>query len=96
MIYMANNHRYLPAVRNFRHEGVLETRREASATTAAQARFLDLVDDPVRTHGEDLLGLVPIATFESSIDPGALVLIKVGEYAVLVRQRAVLPHRCTS
>ena len=82
----------LPAIGNLGHERVFEARGETSATAATQTRLFDFVDDPVRAHGEDVLGLMPVAAFHGAVNPGALILVQVGENAVLVRQTAVHAH----
>lgn len=83
-----------PSVGNLRHEGVLQARWETSATSASQARVLDLLNDPVLAHLNDVLGLVPVAALHGRLDPGILVLVHVGEDAVLIGQVPVraVPH----
>lgn len=70
-----NNQVRWPSVRHFGHERVLESTRETSATTAAQARFLDLVNNPVVSVGEDLLGLMPVSALHSAINPAVVIVV---------------------
>ena len=49
------------AVRGLIHEAPLESGWKAGAAAASQARGLDLVDDPVGSFQQDLLGLVPVS-----------------------------------
>ncbi len=67
-----------------RHEAPLHTGRKARATTAAQARRLDALDDIVLADFHQLLGIVPIAALHRRLDAPILEAIDVGEDAVLV------------
>src|SRR5690606_34645845 len=77
--------------RFLRHEGPFETRGEAGAAAAAQARFLDLVDDPVAAPEQQLLGAVPVAALAGGVQLPALEAVEVGENAVLVLQHQPWP-----
>jgi hypothetical protein len=87
--------KHLPAVRNLGHEGILEAGWETSTAATAQTRIFDLLDDPVGTHRHDLFGLVPIASFHGSVEPGAFIVVQIGEDAILVGKISVSSHRHT-
>jgi len=84
----------LPAIGNLGHEGVLESGGESSTTTSSESRLLDLIDDPVLAHGENLLGLVPVTALESTLDKGVLIFIQVRENTVLIAQVSIGSHWC--
>ena len=46
---------------DFGHEGVFEAGGEAGSSPAPEAGELDLVDDPVDSVADDVLGSVPVA-----------------------------------
>ena len=68
------------------HERPLEAGREAGAAAAAQARVLDLVDDPVVALVDQRLGVVPGAARPGAGQPPVLEAVEVLEDAVLVLQ----------
>ncbi len=69
-----------------RHERPLHPRRKSRATTAAQARLLGFVDDPVATLFEDRAGAVPIAARHRRLEIGRLEAVEIGVDAVFVAQ----------
>lgn len=73
------------------HKRVLETSWETGSSSASQARLLDFVDNPVLAHGNDLFGLVPVSSLQSSVDERIAVLVHIREDPVLVRQSTVEP-----
>jgi hypothetical protein len=66
------------------HEGPLERRRETGAAAAAQARALDLVDDPVATVVDELLGVHPAAASACPFEAPVAVAVEIGEDAIFV------------
>lgn len=72
------------AVVFLRHEGPLETRREACATTTTKAGSLHLVDDPVTTLFDDLLGTVPMAARLHALQGLVLEAVEIGKDAILI------------
>jgi hypothetical protein len=76
-------------VRLLRHEGPLETGRETSTTPTTKARLLNLIDDPIGTHLDHFLGLVPDAPLQSPFQVRILLAVNVGEDTVLVREPTV-------
>ena len=48
---------------HLRHEGVFESRGETGAAAAPEPRELNLIDDPIGTVGNNVLGTVPISLF---------------------------------
>ena len=72
------------AVIFLRHEGPLETRREASAAATAKARSLHLVDDPVTALFDDLLGAVPVAARQHAFQGLVLEAVEIGKDAILI------------
>ncbi|MCY1244103.1 hypothetical protein D9M72_571610 [compost metagenome] len=69
-----------------RHEGPLETGREACAATAAKAGGLHFVDDPVATLFEQLLGAVPVAARHGALQGLVLEAVDVGKDAVFISE----------
>ncbi|MNY09041.1 hypothetical protein D3C86_1419320 [compost metagenome] len=67
-----------------RHEGPLETRREASAAATTKAGSLHLVDDPVTTLFDDLLGTVPMAARLHALQGLVLEAVEIGKDAILI------------
>ena len=55
------------AVRDLGHEGVLEARGEASTTSSAEARLLNLIDDPVRAVKKNVLGSMPVTLLTMNV-----------------------------
>ena len=66
------------------HERPLEARREAGAAAAAQARGLDLVDDPVVALVDQRLGAAPGAARARALEAPVLEAVEVAKDAVLV------------
>ena len=60
----------VPAVAGLVHEAPLHPSGEAGAPTPPQPRDLHLLQDPVRTLQQDLLGFVPVTSLERSLQPG--------------------------
>ncbi|WPK23735.1 hypothetical protein PUMCH_000980 [Australozyma saopauloensis] len=75
------------------HERPLETRWETSASTASQAGFLHLVDDPLVTLQDDLFCFVPITHFLGALQVVAVSSVYVLEDSVSVLQTTVNPVR---
>src|SRR5690606_9246748 len=67
------------------HERPFEPRGEAGAAAAAQARGLDLVDDPVAAHLHDLPGPVPGTAPPRAGQTPVVQAVEIGESAVAVR-----------
>src|SRR3990167_1728156 len=74
----------------FRHEGPFESGRESGAAAAAQARILNLLDDPVRPHADDVGGRVPRAAFLRRFKTGVLKAVEVCENAVFILKESHL------
>ena len=92
MVYhsVSTNKKNLPSIgRNLWHKGVFESRGETGATSASKTRLLDFIYNPVLAHFNYVLRLVPVASLHSGVDPRGLILVQVGENAVLVLQSAV-------
>ncbi len=70
-----------------RHEAPLEPCREARAAAAAQARRLDLVDDPVVALVDEELGAVPGAATARTLEPRIVEPVDVAEDPVLVLEQ---------
>ncbi len=49
---------------HLRHEGVFESRGETGAAAAPEPRELNLIDDPIGSIGDDVLGAMPVALSE--------------------------------
>mmetsp|Transcript_19209 Transcript_19209/g.34218 ORF Transcript_19209/g.34218 Transcript_19209/m.34218 type:complete len:476 (-) Transcript_19209:63-1490(-) len=75
-----------PPVAHLWHEAPLQARGEAGAAAATQPRLLHLVNNPVRSHLYQLLGLVPIAALHRTLDANVCLAIQVGEDAVFISQ----------
>jgi hypothetical protein len=82
---------YLPAIANLRHEGVFQTRWEACTTSSSETACLDLINNPVVTHGNDFLGLMPVTSPDRTFYKGITIFIDVGEDTILILQTAVTP-----
>lgn len=81
---------YLPAIRGrLGHERILQSRGEASSSSASEAGLLNLIDNPVWSHLDDFLGLVPVPAFESAFNKGVPIFVQVGVDAILVFEVAV-------
>ena len=76
-----------PVRRGLGHEAPLHAGREAGAATAAQARLLHLLDDPVPALGDDARRAVPVAAPPRLRQLPGMQPVEVGEDAVLVAQR---------
>ena len=74
------------AITGLVHEGPLHTGGESGSTSTSQSRSLDLIDDPVCSLLNNLLGLVPLTPGHGSLQPPVVSTIDVGEDPVLVRQ----------
>lgn len=59
----------LPAITGLVHEAPLHPGREASTSSATQAGHLDLIQDPVHPFIQHLLCLVPVASFQGTLQP---------------------------
>src|SRR5262245_24706019 len=66
------------------HERPFETGREAGASAAAQARGLDLVDDPIAALVEDRFGAVPSAARAGTRKGPVVQTVEICEDAILV------------
>ncbi len=78
-----------PPVLGFpRHEGPLHAGGEPGAAATAQARFLHLVDDPLRALVHDRLGAVPVAAPARAVEAPVFQAIEVGVDAILVGKHA--------
>ena len=75
-----------PAVRLLGHERHLEAGREACAAAPAQARFLDLLDDPVAPLEDQVARAVPVAAPARRRKPPVVLAVEIGEDAVLVSE----------
>ncbi len=80
-------------IRFLRHEGPLETGREACAAATAKAGGLHLVDDPVTALFEDLLGAVPVAARHGALQGLVLEAVNIGEDAILISQHNLTSQR---
>ena len=76
------------------HEGPFQRGRETGAAAATQARALDLVDDPVATVVDELLGVHPAAARLGAFEAPVAGAVEVGEDAILVseHQRGSFPN----
>ncbi len=77
-----------PVLHLLGHEGPLQAGVEAGAAPAAQARVLDVGDDPVAAAGQDVLGRVPGAALLRPLQAPVMETVEVGEDAILVFQDA--------
>jgi hypothetical protein len=75
------------------HERPFQTRGETGTTSTAQTRGLDLIDDPIVTLEDNLLGLVPVAHLLRVLEVGRVSSVQILENAILVLETAVRPLR---
>ena len=80
------DHQIAWPVRLLGHERHLEAGRKAGAAAAAQARFLDLLDDPVAPLRDQRFGAVPVAPPARRCQAPVVLAVEVGEDPVLVSQ----------
>mmetsp|Transcript_13526 Transcript_13526/g.36624 ORF Transcript_13526/g.36624 Transcript_13526/m.36624 type:complete len:318 (-) Transcript_13526:32-985(-) len=88
-----------PTIRDLGHEAVLEARVEPCATSTSQPRLFNLVDEPVTTLVQDVLGAVVITSLLGTLKKGIVPAINVGEDAVFIFQppkHSPLRHRGSS
>ena len=77
--------------RRLGHERPFHAGREPCPATAAQARCLDRVDDRVGAHGEQRLGVGPVATLLRGSQIPRLEAVEVREDAVFVLKHRRIP-----
>ena len=82
-----------PPVRRFGHERPLQPRREPRAAAPAQAGRLDLVDDPVRPHPQEVLRAVPVAAPHRVLDAKVLLTVAATHARARVRRRSARRSR---
>merc|ERR1719209_1274781 len=91
LAFISVDHQVLgAAVVRLVHEAPLETSGESSSTPPSQPTGLDLVYDPLATLLHNLLGLVPLASLHSSLQPPVVATINVSEDPVSVGHWAKL------
>ncbi len=93
LAFVGVHHQIMRPVAFLGHEGPLHAGGEAGAATAAQARGLHLVDDPVAALFQDRLGVVPVAARAGTGQAPVLQAVQVGEDAVLITQHHASPFR---
>ena len=74
------------AITGLVHEGPLHTGGESGSTSTSQSRSLDLIDDPVCSLLNNLLGLVPLTSGHGPLEPPVVTTVDVGEDSILIRQ----------
>ena len=74
----------LPSIGNLWHERVFQTSWESSTSSATKTGLLDLVNDPILAHREDVLGSVPVTSLKRTIDEGVSIIVHISENAVLI------------
>lgn len=77
-----------PAIVGLVHETPLQSRGETGTTTSTESRLLHLVQDPVVSLEQDLLGLVPVTALEGALKLVVVESVDVCENAILVLQVA--------
>src|ERR1700736_6123124 len=68
----------------FRHEGPFEAGRKTGAAAPAQARRLNLADDPVLVLVDQFFGIVPRAPRDGALETPVAEAVEIGEDAILV------------
>mmetsp|Transcript_7723 Transcript_7723/g.47889 ORF Transcript_7723/g.47889 Transcript_7723/m.47889 type:complete len:475 (-) Transcript_7723:181-1605(-) len=76
------------SVRSFGHEAPFQSGWEARTSSSTQSRRLDFVDDPISSHFDQFLGLVPIATLSCTLQERIVLSVQVGEDSIFVWKAA--------